>query len=317
MPAAITVPQHIQKVAIANRTKPEKKNKAENIIEGVLTGEGIAADRYGAEDCIVGLKEVLSRSPRFTIIQPPGLDLKGTGTGILPTPLSWEVVEKICRDNGADALVVLEAFDSDSHTGVESRQQTYKNAKGGDSVVTEHVARMRMKVTMGWRIYDPKQKLIVDEFRGTEEMLFDAGGPTPADAANNLPQKRSAINKTGHYAGGLYAFRISPQWKNVHRSYYTRGSSRFKKAKRMVHVNDWKGAAEQWQSDVGKSSEKVSGRAAYNLAVANEVLGNLETALEWANKAYKEFGNRKARAYVSILENRIRDRDRLKQQLEK
>ena len=42
-PADITLSQHIKTVVVANRTTPSKKNLAGNIIEGLVTGEGIGA----------------------------------------------------------------------------------------------------------------------------------------------------------------------------------------------------------------------------------------------------------------------------------
>ncbi len=52
-PAAVTVPQNIKAIALVNRTVPEKKGL--NIIEGVLTGEGIGQDREGVQKAMDGL----------------------------------------------------------------------------------------------------------------------------------------------------------------------------------------------------------------------------------------------------------------------
>lgn len=314
-PAQVSIPNHIQKVAVVNRTKPSKENKAMNIIEGVLTGEGIYADREGAEDCLLGLKESLTRTDRFSVYQPAGIDLKGTGTGVLAPPLTWEDVEKICTENSVDAVIALEAFDSDSRIEMASGPVNTKDAKGNPITITEHRANMRMDVTTGWRVYDPKNRRIVDEFRSIDNQGFNAKGANPDAARAGLPIKRDAIKRTGFYAGKQYGNRISPSWTTISRGYYSKMNSNFKLARKKVQYRDWDGAAEIWKKESLNADRKTAGMACYNMAVAAEVQGNLELAYEWANKSYKEFGNFKGATYASIIQSRMYDVQRLNEQM--
>ena len=66
-PADITLSQDIKTVVVANRTSPSRKNLAGNIIEGLVTGEGIGLDKQGSEYCINGLVSLLDNSDRFNI----------------------------------------------------------------------------------------------------------------------------------------------------------------------------------------------------------------------------------------------------------
>lgn len=314
-PAQISMPQHFQKIAVVERVKPTKQNQAVNIIEGVLTGEGLQADREGGVSCLSGLKTSLLKTPRYTVAEAAGVDLRGTGTGEFPPALTWEEVAKICEANGAEALVVLEAFDSNSGIKMGTRPRKVKSKEGVETTVTEHVANMRMTITSAWRVYDYKNKIIVDEFRGDDFLDFVGAGATPDQAMAALPMKREAIKRTGFHAGSSYGYRIAPQWVTLHREYYTKGSDALKKARRFVRLNDWKGAAEIWKTRVQSSNRKEAGRATYNMAVASEVLGNLEAAKEWAVKAYKEKGNKKGLAYSRQLERRIRDSKVLDEQM--
>ncbi len=68
-PADITLPADIEKFTLVNRTKPNKKNQLWNVVEGVLTGEGVFADREGADQCLSGLMQIMQRTPRYTITQ--------------------------------------------------------------------------------------------------------------------------------------------------------------------------------------------------------------------------------------------------------
>ena len=42
----------IKNIVIVNRSSPTKKNLASNILEGIVSGEGIGYDRKGADYCI-------------------------------------------------------------------------------------------------------------------------------------------------------------------------------------------------------------------------------------------------------------------------
>ena len=77
-PADITVSKEIQNIVIINRTRPSKENLAGNIIEGLISGEGIGADRKGAEYCVEGLSNMLVNSERFTLKNAGGMELNGT-----------------------------------------------------------------------------------------------------------------------------------------------------------------------------------------------------------------------------------------------
>jgi hypothetical protein len=51
--------------------------------------------------------------------------------------------------------------------------------------------------------------------------------------------------------------------------------------------------------------------------VGFEVLGNLEKAKEWAQTSYVRYGNKYGKEYYDLLQRRIRNEARAKQQLNK
>jgi uncharacterized protein DUF6340 len=316
-PGDITLPAHFNKIAVLNRSLPAKNKQLGNIVEGILTGEGILMDRQGSKEAIYGISSIMMKSPRFEVVQPAGVELRGTGTGSFPSPLNWADVEKICNENGADALLLLEAFDSNSRVAMSHNDKKVKQQDGTYTTRQEYDADMKMTVTSGWRLYDPKHKTIVDEYRGNDFLHFHGRGWDEHAATSNLPPKRDAVNKTGYYAGQQYGYRISPMPIRVTRKYYKKGSPDMEKAARLAVANNWKGAAKLWKPMAERSAnEKLAGNAAYNMAVASEVEGKLEIALMWAKKSYVDYGNKKARSYISIIERRIADQKRLKDQFE-
>jgi hypothetical protein len=314
-PAQISLPQNYERLAVAHRHRAAKDNIVRNVVEGILTGEGLEADKEAGIDCLSGLKDALLKTPRYNVVEPPGLDLKGTGTGIFPSPLAWEEIERICKANNADALIVLEVFDSNSGISFSSSERKVKNKEGVDSVVIDHHARLRMTVTAGWRIYDYQQRFIVDEFRGDNWLEFTGTGPSPESAVLKLLGRREALRRTGFHAGMQYGYRIAPQWIRVSREYYTRGSESLKRAGRMAKSGNWQEAAVIWERFSSSNNKKIGFRSAYNMAIACEVKGDLEGALKWARKSYQDWGNKKALRYSRILQNRIQSQERVDQQM--
>jgi hypothetical protein len=285
------------------------------VIEGILTGEGLEADKEAGIQCLSGLKDALLKTPRYVVVEPPGLDLRGTGTGTWPSPLAWAEIERICKSNNADALIVLEVFDSNSGISYSTSNRKVKSREGVETVVIDHHARLRMTVTSGWRIYDYQQRRVVDQFRGDSWLEFTGTGPSPEVATLNLPPRREALRRTGFHAGYQYGYRIAPQWINVRREYYAKGSPSLERAGRMARSGNWSGAAETWETFSASRDKKIGSRSSYNMAVACEVKGDLDGALWWARKSYQDWGNKKALQYSRVLERRIHEQDRVEQQM--
>ena len=313
-PADITIPQDIQNVVVVNRSRPSKDNLAGNIIEGLISGEGIGTDRKGAEYCVDGLAKMLNSSERFTLKNIGGIELKGTGTSSFPIPLAWNEVKSICGSYDGDALLVLETFDSDSRTIIGAPVARTRKVKGIKVKELRYPATLIISVESGWRVYDVNKELIIDENKFTEIKEFKAWGSSPEIAQLNLPSKRIAIKKSGVYSGEQYGFRISPIWVKVNRTYYIGKHNELKNAKQYVKIGDWDTAIEIWMPLTKDEDLKIAARAAFNMALASEINGSLNIAIDWAKKAQK-LGEKKAYNYINILNRRKMDQEKLKQQL--
>ena len=313
-PADITIPSDIKSVVVANRSAPAKKNLAGNIIEGLVTGEGIGSDKRGSQYCVEGLVSILDDSERFDTKNIGDLELKGTGTSSFPPPLKWKKVKKLCNTYNADALIVLETFDSDSRILFGEPVKRTVRRKGLKIVEMRHKAILEMKIVSGWRIYDNSKKIIIDENKFTEYKEFSAFGVSNKDAESKLPYRGVALKQSGDFAGFKYGKRISPIWIQARRVFYSGKEDQFKKASKNVKANQWNNAIEIWQGMVNQNDKTIAAKASYNMALASEIKGYLDTAIDWAKKA-KALGDKKANSYISILNKRKQDQVKLNKQL--
>jgi len=314
-PAPITVPSYIKNIGIVNRSLASEENSQINKIDQVLSIESADLDLEGAKESIHGVLDELSKNNRFTNVRfLANVDIKGSGLAVFPAPIAWETVEKICKENKMDALFVLEVFDTDTKISYTSNPVTIQGPLGVDIPAIEHHAYMNTLVNTGWRIYDPQSRNLLDEYSVSESIESSGKGINPAVAAAALMGRKEAVKQCSYTGGQTYAYRILPYNIRVSRKYYVRGSDNFKIAKRRAQTGNWDGAAELWEREIGNSKRKIAGRAHYNMAIINEINGNLDEAIQWARKAYTDYKNRLALDYVNILEGRLIRDDQLREQ---
>lgn len=310
-PAQMTLPEHITTVAIADRSKPS--NGWSNFFEGLLTGEQIGQDRRSRQTAVDGLTNALTRTPRFQV-KTTGIEMEGSKAGgRMPPALDWPEVSKICRDYNANALVTIESFDSDNSRSATPHTETRKDKTGKKYNVTTYRSRQRTNVRIGWRLYDPKTRIIVDEYVTDDYLERSGNGTTERAALNNLPSQLDVTRDVAYNVGIEYGARIAPIYVNVSRAYYHKAKgykTQMKQAARYLADRDIEKATAIWKKIIALtagSNRKVAGRAAYNMAVASEVNGNLSLALEWAQKAWNDYGNKKARGYINTIKQRQND----------
>lgn len=316
-PADVTLPAHIQKFILADRTRPEKGNgqQAINILEGILTGEGIFQDKWASEDCIEGLRQKLTMTPRFTVtVAALDTALKGTGRRQTKPPLDWATVSKLLGGDTTAALVVLEAFDSNTSMFNDVTQVAQKQTDGTTVNVPQYNAHGKITVFTVWRTYDLKTKTIVDQFNTESVQQFDGSGKTLAEAESRLPSRSDMTSRAGVYAGQQYGHRISPQWVWVAREYYRKGNTQMKSAGQMARYNNWKQASEIWNKQSTSSDQKIARRASMNMALAAEQTGDIDLAIQWCERAV-QMGDKRAMRYLQVLQMRKWQNDKLNEQM--
>lgn len=308
-PAEITIPSHIYKIGLINRSMAGKSDRVFNVIEGILTGEDLGEDREGGDKALLGLKAALDESERYQVLIPalPKADRSGS--------LTSAEVKSICNQYQLDALVVLEFFDSNSRVNVVEGKRREK-VKDQMVDVIFYTAQAQLNVNTRWTVYDDSTGAIIDAHESEDYLSFTNEGPTPDAARNGLPLKRYAINRTGQFAGNNYGARIAPYWITVTREYYKKGSDKMKQAARYSKDGIWARAIELWKEETSNADPVIAARANYNMAIACEREGNVELALTYAKKSRDQYANAKAAYYVRVLEQRLNDQHRLDHQLQ-
>lgn len=314
-PALVTIPTSVQSIVVVDHSAP--KNSTWDIIEGGLTGEGIGQDVEGILNLIAGIKEIGAQSSRYTLTKEAQRYGKGKLLENIPEAMDLSLIRNIGNKHGADAVLAIDKFDSDFIT-TDAELKTKKDPEDTTKIIRTYEVQGIASVFTYIRLYEVKTGVVLDEIKLTDRFTYSASGRSVEAAILQLMQKQNAVNDISYKTGLAYGRRISPYSYTVNRTLYKRPKDQYLlRGARKAEVADWKGAIIDWQvATKSIADEKVKGRAAYNIAVAYEILGDLENAQDWAQVAYVKYGQKNAKAYYDILSRRVLQQQQLDQQME-
>ncbi|MDF1576268.1 MAG: DUF6340 family protein [Bacteroidales bacterium] len=214
----------------------------------------------------------------------------------MPELLDWDLVAEICESERTDALLVLETFDSNTDLLAFAATEQMAAILSTGSPKPTLPGQVNMNVVCYWRLYHPGTKSIIDQYQHSAYLTFDTKGGI-------LPP--TVLPEAAYNAGIAYIERFMPGFYMVRRDLYKRTSGQakhqFKAAYRRAEVANWQGAVEIWSELADHQKRKTAGRACLNIAVANEVMGNTDLALDWAQKSYEYYDDKLGRSYTKVL----------------
>lgn len=312
-PAEITIAKDVQTVSILNRSIPTVNNS----VETVLTGERPAQDKDLSNECVRGLADLLRTSDRFKIKQCENtMNASDPASLRFASELDWSIVDSICKKQETEALLVLEYFDTDFKVvnpgaTAAATLNNVLNGNGADVQVTGTAT-----ANAGWRVYIPATKTVAYEnyFKWTK--TWQEHSTNPFDAVAKLIKPNQALMDVSFTTGYEFGMRIVPLYFWEDRSMYKGKKGLMERGQRQALARDWEGAIETWK-DVYENSmkSKVKAKAAFNLALGYEVMGKIEEAQKWVQTSYIERDEDEALEYGNILDKRIREQGKLKQQI--
>jgi hypothetical protein len=218
-------------------------------MEEIITGEVMNQDLQAIQRAIDGVIYTIEGAPRFKIIRTTE-QYSGDNSGkIFLEPMTWSTIDKLCAKYKADAVLVLETFDSDYIITNGTRLASRTTKEGLPIKVPEFYAEGIGTVNMGFRLYDPTSKTIADQHLFSHQSRWDATAKSITEAVQGVLNKIEAINQVSYEAGQEYAMRITPTYYRVTRYFYNKPkrNDKLMEGVRRSEVADWNGAIESWQ----------------------------------------------------------------------
>ncbi|MBE9512392.1 MAG: hypothetical protein IMY71_16085 [Bacteroidetes bacterium] len=314
-PPSIEIPVDIRRILIANRCLKKEFEKPDEIVKGLIAGEGPVINQAGAKKAVESVIDDIRYAPGMEPVYTSAVPRVDTLDKKFPQSLDWSTVENLCRQYNSNALLSLEVFNTNTNIdyGYYQRRETkdyvrvWSNTKIYNKNI-EHIplARLRVEITAGWRMYYPADKKIVVEELKEHTQKWEFEGKTQKDALRNLPSKMFAVEEAGKLAGIDFSSRLYPKRTTVERVLFIKGSRDFKIANQYLKQRHWKSAATIWKEYTHDPNKKIASAALFNLAVINEMEGNIEEAYRLAKQASEINKVRLIKEYVLLLEKKVK-----------
>jgi hypothetical protein len=224
-PAIVPIPPEVATVGILNRSIPETKEAATiNDIDKILTAEGRNLDRNGAIAAIEGLSGRMRLEERFEqIIEVDAPQVKNSGGPVYPSELTPSQIDRIYQDNQIDILIVLAYYDTDSQIQYDVVPVKVNVPVAGEIDAFEQQATVTTQIKLGWRIYEPYNSMIIDEFIQGKELVSSGRGINPMIAYNAIKGRDEGVRQSSLDLGRWYGNRFFPIRRRVNREYYSGG----------------------------------------------------------------------------------------------
>ncbi|MFL5727847.1 MAG: DUF6340 family protein [Cytophagaceae bacterium] len=294
-PAAVTLPKEIDTIAVANRFLNNDYNRS-NSSYGFPFGDEYAFHKEASDSCVRSLIHLLGKSPRFKDLDL-GTELYRTGSDFFAPPMAPASIIELCRAFKSQAIIMLDGFHTNASTSTQmkSRQIPIRTPYVLNGVTyyrttyqTQYyyIATLQVFYSVGFRLYSGTDGRILDEYRYDNQLTYTHQGSTSSSATMMLPKKNKIIAQIASASGDVYSHRIAPMWTTVKRSYYTSPGKELAQAHQCVNQKNWVEAKTVWEDVYSKATNnRMKIISAYNIALAYEMEDNVESAVEWVNKA--------------------------------
>ena len=203
-------------------------------------------------------------------------------------------VNKIKTETGADAIVSLDRLILKSNLD---------KTNIGNNLTDEFLC---VQMNVNFRVYQTGKMPLLPVMSLQDTLCWEALSQNGRYFDFVLISREKALKEAVLTVADKMVYMFIPYWQEQNRWYYTDGSTPMKKASAKASANHWKDAAIVW-GDIYESEKSTNKKAkvASNIALANEMLDDLENAQTWLNIADELFAvkqNEKSRDRILINE---------------
>jgi len=300
------IPGNIQSIAILNRAMHSGfRNYSADSLEKHFFREGginsVFRDSLAADTAIQVAAKALYESGRYDVVIPLNRNVLRNDTFPLAAQLPSSFIEGICSDFNTDAVLVLERIEAHLVASYHRSKFNIKiPVKSPARNLFDSSGNMEIHYNSIWRIYTLCDSCEIKQYNISDYKNW--GGEY-----FNLPYMKDALIESGTAAGLKLSQYISPEWENYYREYYVTHNKEIDAAIPLIKNNKWEEAAAIWSQYSAIPSKSTRSKVEFNLALASEMNGNLDLALEWCGKSLKTAWSDNKKDYLSVLERRQKE----------
>jgi hypothetical protein len=296
----------IQSITLMNRSMTSQfQNHREDSLQMYFYRKGfqlsnIVLDSTAADTTIRALAELMFESGRYDVVVPLERNFKRTQSyEILPDTLSPAQVSEICTNFKTDALMVLERFST--KTMADYSAEKYFDGNSGN--IYSYNATLDLKYDAFFRVYKPGTKTLVKEIAVRDTIYWESVDNTHEGLFSKLPTVKQALINAGIKVALDVDSKLSPTWSPEKRGYFL-FKTKDDPGRKFMNENNYEEAGKYWEQIARSTNKKTRSMAEYNLALINELNGNMDKAIEYGLKSFYSFYRYQTEIYLKKLEAR-------------
>ncbi|HSH20815.1 MAG TPA: DUF6340 family protein, partial [Draconibacterium sp.] len=262
----------------------------------------IVKDIQMVDTTLKALGELLFESGRYDFVIPENRFLDFEETAFIAKEMSWEEIKILCETYKTDAVLSLDYLKTKVFT-------TYNKNSDFDirnsSFINFVEAQMKISYDALFRVYDPFEEKILLRKIMRDTIYWEDADYTINELFNRFTPVKTALTETGIAIALDLSGDICPYWKNEKRTYFASGSSNMKLATPLINSGQWEPAIELWKDIAKKTNSKsLKSKAEFNIALGYEMLGDLDSSIEWALQSYETMYRTNTVNYLETLKRR-------------
>lgn len=301
VPAKEELSSDIQSLTLMNRSMNSQfLNHNEDSLRNYFFRNGyqlstIVLDSMAADTTIQALAALIFESGRYDVVVPVERNIyRSLSYEKLPDTLSPSQVNKICTVYNTDALMVLERF-STKLMADYSKEQLVANSNNYFFYAT-----LDLKYSAFFRIYKPGIDMPIKEIELIDTISWESSDDSQQRLFSKLPSIKQALINAGIKVALDVDSKISQSWSSVKRGYFL-FDLKNDSGQQLMNENKIEEAKTFWSEKAKSTNKKIRSRAEYNLALASELDGNVDQAIEWGLRSFHTFYQYQTEVYLKKL----------------
>lgn len=311
-PAPEELPDDIQSLTLMNRSMNSQfSNFNTDSLQNYFYRNNyqlskIILDSVACDTTLKALAALMFESGRYDVVIPVERNIKRTVPFYqIPDTLSEAQVNRICSTYNTDGLMVLDRFS----TKVMADYSAAKEQQYGMDPTISRYATLDLNYYAFFRIYKAGQKGVFKTIEVNDTIYWENSDYTVDGLFSGMPAVKQALISAGIKIALDVDDRISPDWIPAERGYFVFDKKNDKGQQFMK--NDSVAEAEKYWNTLAESKNKrIRSKAEFNMALANELNGNLDSAIQWGVKSYYTMYRHQTEAYLKKLQARKQTLDK-------
>jgi len=248
-----------------------------------------------------GLYDAMATSPRFRKVVIADSSYRQLDD--LSNLISWNDLRQICTKDSTNTVAILTKAVSYDNI------QFYSHPDLGCSFYYQVINKTK------WTFLLPDDTLAADIYYN-DTVHFDGQDYNCESMLVDMPSGDELLYDACYRTGNRVGTFISPWWNaDVLRILFTGPNKELRNAANLIIKDQWGEAALIWNRLSEDTNRKLASRASFNIALAFERDDDLNQAASWVAYADSLFSNSRTAKYKKILDDRLKKRIILDQQV--